>query len=244
MLHGKSCICIIPARGGSKGIKNKNLRIVATRPLIYWVIKAAKDSGIHDRIIVSTDNIRIADVARRYNVEVQSRPKRLAEDRVSVLDVLPYVLKKIEKQDKRYDYVQLLEPTAPLITGIDILKAARRFHYKKADALISVCESKAPLGISAPIPDDRSLKGWFPKELRRKCRRQTKTTYQLDGNIYFAKWDVFADGKDYWELDTYAYIMPDNKYVDVDNEIDLVLADNILTNRYENKSFLARLFGM
>ena len=248
MLRSRTFTCVIPAKSNSTGLNGKNMRTVAGRPLLYWAIKHAQDSGIHDRIIVSTDSTDIGKYAESQDVEYQLRPTSLATPDVTVPDIMPYVLGRL---DKKYDYVQVLEPTAPLVEGVDILKAALKLINNQYDMIISVCPATAPLGYAAPLPGVNgnglvSLRDWFPEALRHKNRQQCKTFYQLDGNIYIAKSHVWKDKMDYWNTNILPYIMPINKYVDIDDETDLQIADMRLREMYDGKtkSFLKNLFRL
>ena len=113
---------IIPARGGSKGIRNKNIRAFAGKPLIAYAIDAAKKSRYLSRTVVSTESEEIARVAKEYGAEVPFlRPKELAEDTSKVFDAIAHLLEKL-KTDEGYapDYIVLLQPTSPLRTAKDI----------------------------------------------------------------------------------------------------------------------------
>ena len=240
MLKNCSAVCIIPARGGSKGLKNKNIRMCADKPLLYWVLTAAQKSTVFDRIVVSTDSKKIAKVAKELGAEVQMRPQHLSGDDVGVLKVMPYVIRHLGKQ---YDYTQILEPTGPLVTGRDIRTAASKlFNNTEKDMIISVCPASAPLGFAAPVPDSGDLKGWFPEHLRHKNRQEIGQPYQLDGNIYIAKTHVFDQQLDYWDTNIMAHKMPANQYVDIDDETDLKVAGMLLESRNEQKSFLSYIF--
>lgn len=232
MYRGRTFLCIIPARGGSKRLKNKNILPLNGKPLISWVIKAAQDSRIIDRLIVSTDSEKIAATASRYGAEVQPRPAELATDTSPVGDTMMYALSEIEKEDKRYDYVLLLEATSPLTTNKDIKKAIKLLFKKDADMVISVCKSRTPLGASKPLPEDHSLKGFLPKELRLKRSQDHPQAYQLNGAIYLAKWEIFAEAHDFYEQDVYAYISPEDEFIDINDEIDFKLAEAILAGRH------------
>ncbi|MHC4743293.1 MAG: acylneuraminate cytidylyltransferase family protein [Planctomycetota bacterium] len=238
MHRGKTVLCIIPARGGSKRLKDKNIMPVCGRPLIYWAIKAAGDSGICDEIMVSTDSRKITRIAIQCGAKVQRRPKELATDTSLVRDTMMYALKQL---DQKYDYVLLLEPTSPLTTGIDILRAANVLRNKKGQMVISVCKSTTPMGISRPLPESHSLKGFLPKELRTKRTQEIPQTYQLNGAIYLAEWDIFAEGKDYYEQDVYAYICPEDGFVDIHDKTDLVIAESLLRQKHARKSFFSNL---
>ena len=137
MFKGKCFLALIPARGGSKGLKDKNIRLLNNKPLLAYTIEAAKESRIFDRIIVSTDSEKIAVVALKYGAEVPfMRPKELATDTASSMDVLIHTIKLLQESNDKYDYVALLQPTSPLRTSQDIVEAAdlsiekRQFGWK------------------------------------------------------------------------------------------------------------------
>lgn len=235
----KSWLCVIPARGGSKGLKDKNIRKICGRPLVTWAVEHALDSGIFDRIVVTTDSDRIAACVPEHSlVRVDKRPDDLASDNAHIMDVMQYVCRK---QNRSYHYVHLLEPTSPLIDGIDIIKAANKLQHSGADFLISVCESDVPLGVAKPIGEDMSLRGWFPPELRHRNRQEVSKVYQLDGNIYMGRWHIFADKLDYWDTDIRAYIMPESKMAHIDDETDLKVAEwRMQELEHERKTGLIR----
>ena len=227
-----SFICVIPARGGSKGVKNKNIQIVGGRPLIAWAIKAARDSGIFRKIVVSTDSNEIGKVAETYGVdEVWERPEALSQDSSHVMDAIQYHLHKPPNCVFPKDYICLHHATSPLVNGFDIRKAAAWMLHKDADFVISMCPSEVPLGIAKPIPEDGCVKGWSPKELRQLNRQEIQQPYQLDGNIYIGKWDIFYSNIDYWDTNIYAYKMPREKYLDINDESDIKLADSLFRGR-------------
>ena len=228
--HNSSFLCIIPARGGSKGVKNKNLRIVGGKPLIAWAIKAARDSGIFRKIVVSTDSLDIGKVSTKYGADkIWWRPHDFAQDSSHVMDAVQYHL--YYHRIPEYDYICLHHATSPLVTGFDIRKAASFMLHKNADFVISMCPSNVPLGIAKPIPEDGCVKGWSPKELRQLNRQEIQQPYQLDGNIYIGKWDIFYNNIDYWDTNIYAYKMPREKYLDINDETDIKVADSIFRGR-------------
>jgi CMP-N-acetylneuraminic acid synthetase len=130
-----------------------------------------------------------------------------------------------------YDYVQIIEPTAPLLEGSIIKDAANFLTDHKADMVVSVCPTGAPNGIVGEIPDSLSLRGFVPKELRRKNRQQVKTRYQLNGMIYVGKWDIFYCNKDWWDTNIKAFIMDKDAHVDINDPTDFQLAEWILAKR-------------
>jgi len=228
MKNGKKFLCVIPARGGSTRLKGKNIKLFCGKPLIGWVIDAARDSGVFDKIVVSTDSELIKEVAEDYKVTIQNRPKELATDTALVQDVMQYVVTNLPKT---YDYVQLLEPTAPMVDGPDILRAVKFTLQKDADFVTSVCplqEQDIPLGFASPIPESKLLTDWFPKGFRYVRTQDVGRSYHLDGNIYIGKDWVWREKKDYWDTKIYAYVMPANKFCHIDTEEDFVWAETIM----------------
>jgi len=203
---------------------------------LVWAIDAAKDAGIFDTIVVSTDGDEIAKVAAGESIEVWRRPRELADSNSHVMDAIAYHLRlQFNLWGDKWDMVQMLHCTNPLVTGIDILKAAKFAVQKNADFVVSVCKSDVPLGVAKPVPDNKCIKGWFPGHLRQLNRQEIPQTYQLDGNIYLGKYDIFRNNKDYWNTNIYAYKMPRNKYCDINDEHDIKVAEMMLEERHGKK---------
>ena len=143
MIGGQSVLGLIPARGGSKGVPGKNLRTVGGKPLIAWTVSAAHRAKTLDRVILSTDDAEIAEVARAYDCDVPfMRPAELATDDAAMLDVVRHAIRSLEET---YDYVVLLQPTSPLRTAGDIDAAVELCHGDQAATCVSVCEpEKSP----------------------------------------------------------------------------------------------------
>jgi len=234
MLRNKTFTAIIPARGGSRGIPNKNTKEIAGKPLIYWCIKAAKDSGIFKSIIVSSDSDEIIKLAIHYGVLASRRPSHLATDTSPVRDTISYTLENIAKP-LRTDYVQLIQPTSPLIRPSTIRRAAVHLVDRKMDMTISVCEASVPLGVIKPLPGNWNLKNWFPKEMRNTNRQSVDTVYCLNGVIYLGKWNIFESGSDWWEYNIWPFVMFKDDSVDIDDKYDWQIAELKLKQRLESK---------
>ena len=143
MIYNKKILAVIPARGGSKGLPDKNILPLFEKPLISWTIEAALKSKYIDRCIVSTDSDAIAVIANRFGAEVPYlRRKNLAEDESSTDDVLIHVIKSLKEE---FDILILLQPTSPLRTERDIDGALNNFLDKEAEALVSVVKKSHPL---------------------------------------------------------------------------------------------------
>ena len=137
----KKILGIILARGGSKGIKNKNIIKFGNKPLIKWTFDAAKKTKKLSRLILSTDSKKIANLAKKNKIEVPFlRPKKLAGDNSKSIDAIEHAINFFKKQKIFFDYVVLFEPTSPLRTSIDIDKSIDQIVKSGADSLVSVCK--------------------------------------------------------------------------------------------------------
>ena len=224
MLQGKSFLCFIPARGGSKGVPNKNIRLMNGKPLIAYPIRAAEESGIVDRIVVSTDSDKIGVIAEAYGAEFIKRPPELATDPAIVKDAIVHGLSQLPK----YDYVLLMEATSPLTIGRDILKAAKKMLNAKADMIMGVCRASPEQVMIGRLGPNESMKDFLPKDLR-ICQRQERPTYHfLNGALQMGKYDIFAEAKDYFEQNTIAFVMGPKDSIHIDTMGDWERAEQRL----------------
>lgn len=185
---------VIPARGGSKSVPRKNIKLLGGKPLIAWTIEAAKHSGVFDRLILTTDDDEIAAVGRAYGVEVPfMRPKELAEDKTPILPVLQHAVTWLKEHHGYHpDAVMLLQPTAPFREAKHIQEAIKIFQKSDADSLVSVMEIPGHLSpYWAEIIDDDGWGRLFTGEpiYKRITRRQEfpEKTYTHNGAIYLFK---------------------------------------------------------
>jgi len=231
MINDKSFLCLMLARGGSKGLPGKNLRQLHGRPLIDYTIDAVHKSKAFDRFILSTDSEEIADRARHLGVDTPfMRPAGLSGDDSSALDAIVHALKWVEAHDKKYDYVQYIFPTAPLRDSNDIQAGIQLLLDEEADMVISVCEDDHPKQWSNSLPPDGSLTDFIKKEYRNRNRQTLPKTYRINGAIYVAKWDVFYHKKDWFDQNTKAYFMPRERSVDIDTLLDFQMAEILLSD--------------
>ena len=229
MINDKSLLCLMLARGGSKGVPGKNLRQLNGRPLIDYTIDAVHGARLFDRFILSTDSEEIAGRARQLGVDVPfMRPAELSGDDASALDAIVHALEWVEANDQKYDYVQYIFPTAPLREAADIRAGVSLLLESEADMVISVCEDDHPRVWSNKLPADGSLKNFIPREFRDRNRQTLPKTYRINGSIYVARWEVFYHRKDWFEQDTRAYVMPREKSVDIDTLLDFQMAEVLL----------------
>lgn len=227
MIGGKSILALITARGGSKGIPGKNVRPAGGKPLIAWTVLAAKGSRYVDRVILSTDDRSIAAVAEQFGCEVPfMRPAELATDEADSMDTVRHALKSLSE---RYDYLILLQPTSPLRTTADIDAALERFFQSGAITCVSVCEpDKSPYWMTTMTADGR-VQPLFPPDQIPVRRQDAPPVFALNGAIYIAPSNYLAAGGGFITKDTVGHAMPKNRSFDIDTELDLKLADFLLS---------------
>lgn len=159
-------LAIIPARSGSKGLKDKNIKNLAGKPLLAYAINAAIDSGLYDTVHVSTDSEIYADIAEKNGADVPFlRNAETATDTSSTWDAVKYVLQEYEKQGKAFDVITVLQPTSPLRTSRDIKNAYSFFCEKKANMISAVCEMEHSPLWSNTLPDDLSMSSFEDDEV-------------------------------------------------------------------------------
>ena len=220
-------LAIIPARGGSKRLPNKNILNLNGKPLVAWSIEAAKKSKYIDEIVVSSDSNEILEIAQKYNVKTIKRPDELATDTASSVDVVKHVAENYPG----YEYVVLLQPTSPLRNKKHIDEAIELLEKKNADAIISVCEmDHSPLW-SNTLPESLSMKNFLREDVKNKRSQDLPTYYRLNGAIYICKTDRLLEQNTFFIKDNiFAYIMDRKSSVDIDDEIDFKLAEVLLLN--------------
>jgi len=233
MHKGKNILGLIPARGGSKVLPRKNIKPLLGKPLIAWTIEQALVSKYFDRVIVSTDDNEIAKISKKYGAEVPfMRPKELAEDNAKGIDVVLHAIDWLKKNDKRkqYDLIMLLQPTSPLRAIEDIDKAIELLFFKKAKAIVSVCEVDHHPLLANALPEDGCMKDFIRKEIMNKNRQELPVFYRLNGAIYLAYCKYLQRQKSFFGKNAFAYIMPKSRSIDIDDEIDFKLAEILIKN--------------
>lgn len=229
MYNNKKILGLITARGGSKRVPKKNSRALCGRPLIAWTIDEAEKSAFIDRLIVSTDDEEIADVARDYGAEVPFlRPSALAADGTSTIEVILHVLNRVQGNDRPYDLLVLLQPTSPLRTWKDIDAAIELLFSKNAKSVVSVCEVDHHPYWANMLPDDGCMKDFLRPEWKDKDSRELPCFYRLNGAVFVVYADYIRKYRSFFGKETFAYIMPQERSVDIDSHIDFLFAEALL----------------
>lgn len=224
-------IGVIPARGGSKGVPRKNIRLLNGKPLIYYSIKEAKKSKFLDRIIVSTEDDEIAEIVKKFDAEVIIRPNELATDESPVMLTLEQVVTYLkEKEDYDTDIIVMLQPTTPFRKATNIDNAIKLLIETDADSVVSVCEAphtcnphwvrKIVNGKLHPYLDQE-------KDLH-PLRQDLPKVYWRNGQIYAVKKDVLFETGTLYGNNCRPYIMPRKYHVNIDDELDFMLAELLI----------------
>ncbi|MBV1952753.1 MAG: acylneuraminate cytidylyltransferase family protein [Cycloclasticus sp.] len=216
-------IAIIPARGGSKGLPGKNIKELHGKPLIAYTIEAACKSKYITEVIVSTDDPEIYEVALSLGVkDTFLRPKELAEDSSLAVDNYLYTLDRLHMEHglDTASFV-VLQPTSPLRTAADIDSAIELFRIKSADSVVSYCEECHPLSWHKYVMPDGRFENIFEESL--KNRQDTRPTVFPNGAIYIFQYDLIKR-RLYYSENSYCYLMPRNRSVDIDTIEDFEYA--------------------
>lgn len=218
-------IAIIPARGGSKGLPGKNIKLFSGKPLISHTIRAAQRSDGVSRIIVSTDTEEIANVALAEGAEVPfMRPDYLASDNALAVDTYLYTCERLmQEENSKIDEFMVLQPTSPLRTDKNIDEAINLFQTSKAETLVSVCEAPHPVEWFHTINPEGCLKPFIKEKL--KNRQEYKSFYIPNGAILILKYEYLKEYRTYYSEKTVPYIMPKEQSIDIDSLEDFEFAE-------------------
>ena len=229
---------IIPARAGSKGVPNKNIRDLNGKPLIYYSIIEGLKSNLISDLVVSTDSKKFQDISIKYGAECPFlRPPELSSDDALAIPTIQHATSEIEKiKGFKYDYVVMLQPTSPLRKSLHIDKALTKLSNSNADAIISVVDvnNNHPMkmkkfvnknGISYQLID-------YEKPPVENCPRQKlPPVYIVNGAIYATKRDVLMNENSFQGKNCLGYIMDQNESINIDTEIEFLIAEKLMKEK-------------
>lgn len=221
-------IAIIPARGGSKGIPNKNIKNLAGKPLIAYTIKSALNSKYIDRVIVSTDDEEIAAISQSYGAEIVTRPSDLALDSSPLIDTIFHAVKWL-KNDYDFEIVVLLQPTSPLRTTNDIDSSIQLFLKRDCTSVISVCDTRK-LYWSLKL-ENGYLIPFFKKKYVAMRRQHLPQLFMPNGAIFISTLCNIYNKKSFYTERIIPYIMPLERSIDIDTDIDFMLAEQVIIKK-------------
>ncbi len=233
MINKKKVLGIITARSGSKGLKNKNLKKINGFPLIYWPIKAFQKSKYLDDFCLSTDSIKIAKIANKYECKTPFlRPKKISHDNSSSISVLKHCINFFKKKNNVFDYVVLLEPTSPMTTAKDIDDALKILDKKRdiADSIVGVAENlNFHPEFNVNLKSNKLIK--VKKKLKHIRRQNLNKLYIFDGSLYISKTNILLKKETFYHKKTLGHIMPKSKSFELDDIVDYICINALMKNK-------------
>lgn len=219
-----SCVAVITARGGSKRIPRKNIKDFCGKPVIAYPIMACLESGIFDEVMVSTDDVQIAEISKKYGASVPfMRSEENSNDYKNSTDAVLEVLDEYAKRGKHFDAVAMIYPTAPFLSAEKLRVAFEKMQNAAADSLIPVVKFDYPPQRGYVIENEK-LKFLYP-EYKFTRSQDLEPMYHDIGQFYFAKTDAFVKYKTVITENIATVIMSEEEVQDIDNESDWKLAE-------------------
>jgi len=224
-------IAIIPARGGSKGLPGKNLRLLHNLPLIAHTIRAARRCKSIDKVIVTSDDDEILSVSRAVGAETIKRPAELATDEAPTDPALEHAVQVLETEGNIIDRIILLQCTSPLRNEEDMESALTIFDISGADSLLSVCEDHSFYWKQDPETKFCTSLYDYKNRLRRQDIADEDRWFRENGALYIVKRDILMNEHNRLGGNIAIYIMPEPFSVEIDTEFDFWLAEQIMESR-------------
>jgi N-acylneuraminate cytidylyltransferase len=223
MIDGRSVLALVTARGGSAGLPRKNLREVGGKTLLVRAVEAGQGAATVDRVVLSSDDPEIIQAAILAGCDVPFlRPAGLASDQARSIDVVRHALKTLPEG---YDLVALLQPTSPLRTAGDVEAAIELCVRHGAPACVSVCAADKPPFWMHELDERLSLQPILPEYQRASRRQDLPQAFAVNGAVYVACTDLIRAQDSFIGPGTIGYVMPRERSIDIDDELDLVLAE-------------------
>ena len=225
----KTFLAIIPARGGSKRLPNKNILPLNGKPLISYSINAALNSKYIDEVIVTSDSKKILHIAKKYGANIIKRPSSLASDTSSTFDALKHAIELYKQNGKQFDYIILLQPTSPLRKSKHINEAVKMLFKRDAKAIVSITKAiHSPLW-SFKAKKNKKLDKIFESKFMKKRSQDLPVFYNVNGSIYICDTkQLLKEETILISNDIYGYEMSNKYSVDIDDAIDFKLAQILL----------------
>ena len=220
-------ICVIPARGGSKRIKKKNLKSFSGKPIILWSIEIAKAAKCFDKIIVSTDDYEIMNLVKNYGLEVPfNRPKKLSDDYVGILPVVSHAIKWEMKQNKKPSYVCCILATAPFIKLKELKLGLKILKNNSFDYTFAATNFSYPIHRSFKIKNNGKSQMLFPKHYNSRSQ-DLPSVYHDAGQFYWGRTDAWLTNKPIIGSNSYPILIPRKRAIDIDTIEDWLIAEEM-----------------
>ena len=226
-------LAVIPARGGSKGIPDKNINLLRNKPLIYYTICEALKSRMLTDFIVSTDSKKIKEVSEHYGAKVPFlRPDNLSHDNALAIPTIQHAVKYYEKiVGFEYDIILMLQPTAPLRTAKDIDVSLKKLIDSDADSVISVVDVDNYHPYKMKKIKGENLHDYVNSNLENPPRQELPKLYIVNGAIYATRRNIFILENTFKGKKCIPYIMPQSRSINIDRLTDFLVADYYLKRR-------------
>ncbi|WP_312104936.1 acylneuraminate cytidylyltransferase family protein [Acinetobacter venetianus] len=220
---------LIPARGGSKRLPRKNVKLLGNKPLIAWSIEAAKASKYIDRVVVSTDDEEIKQVSEQYGAEVPfSRPEHLSNDHASSFDVIKHAIVFLGL-DQTNELIVLLQPTSPLRLVSELDTALEFFIAKNAKGIVSISETEHSPMWSNTLPENGCMSNFIRPEVQGKRSQDLPKFFRLNGSIYiYETLSLLEQAKIFFDENVYGFETSLETGVDIDTALDFKIAEVLL----------------
>jgi N-acylneuraminate cytidylyltransferase/CMP-N,N'-diacetyllegionaminic acid synthase len=231
MYNGKRILAIIPARGGSKGLPGKNIKMLNGKPLIGWTIEQAKNCGYIDEIFVSTDSREIAAVGEEFGIKISSlRPAELARDSSSSIDVILYTINLLEQEKEEFDIILLLEATSPLRDSEDLENALKMLvDTDGAESIVGISRTEnAHPTFLVSIGERNFIRPYGKSEFIFKRRQEIDDLYFFEGSLYISYVDSLKKRKSFYHEKTLGFEMPKYKSFEVDDIVDFKIIEALM----------------
>ena len=224
---------LITARSGSKGIPNKNIKILGGKPLLAHRILNTPPLNGGSNLWLSTDSIEYAKIAKSFGCKVPFlRPENLSDDNSSSVDVVLHAMGYAESHGMCFDYIGLLEPTSPFISGVDLELALKDLESDiNADSIVAVRESRPN---TAFVQDEDKYLGLIAnniKEFSQLGRQNFKRQITPSGGFYIARWNKFKEAQSFYTPNTLAYMVDEESGLEIDEPLDWLIAEAIIAHR-------------
>lgn len=229
---GKKILAIIPARGGSKGVPSKNIRVVAGKPLIAWTIKEAKKSEYIDQLILSSEDDEIIAVAKAFGCQAPFvRPMELARDETPGIVPIKHAINFYLNNGVYFDYIICLQCTSPLRMVNDIDGAIELAFKSNADSVVSVCESEHSPYWMKKVDERGCVSNFIDDGMKYTRRQDLPKVYRINGAFYMATPALILKTNDWYSKGTKAFIMDNLRSIDIDSEMDFLVVEAILKSK-------------
>lgn len=225
-------VAIIPARGGSKRIPRKNIKNFCGKPIIAYSILAAKKSGLFDRIIVSTDDEEIAEIAEYWGADIPFlRPKKLADDHTVTMDVINHAINWLHENDTVYDYACCIYPTAPLIRTKDLQQGYEQLRQSDKLFAFTVTTFPSPIFRALKRTETNGVVMLWPEHLNTRSQDLPEAYHDV-GQFYWGKTEAFLKGLQMFAEHALPIVLPRFRAQDIDTHEDWRMMEMIYQTIY------------